>query len=408
MAAISRRHVLAASAGLVACPAFIRKLGAAPPPIRIGMLVSLTGSSGAEEQDQLRGAEIAVAEFNAQGGLDGRMAELVIRDDDRHSPDAAAARARELIQKENVAALTGALDTRAQTAVDAVVREHKILFNATGPGDAIAEPPAYSPFTFHEAPSLYMSIGAVARYAFARFGKKAMLLASSDAFGQGATRIAKKIAKEAGAEVVSEITTPAGTADFSAYLPHLETARADVLLLLNTGRDQMLAARQATDLGLKNRLHIVAPALSFFGRIVGGPETYDGVMGVSPYYWSLEEAIPSAQAFNNKFRKANLNIEPSDHAAVAYSAARSILEAAHAAGSVEPAKLADALRSTRYDHYKGPQSYRECDRQSVQRIFLLTSLGMGETRHDVFNIIGGEGPDSKLLGDCARDSSVPD
>ena len=48
-------------------------------PIKVGFPTPLTGPFGTEAQDQVRCAEIAIKEFNESGGLNGRMAELLVR-----------------------------------------------------------------------------------------------------------------------------------------------------------------------------------------------------------------------------------------------------------------------------------------------------------------------------------------
>ena len=67
-------------------------------PIKIGFPTPLTGAFGTEAQDQVRCAEIAVKEFNESGGLNGRMAQLLVRDD-KLNPGEAATRTLELIEK---------------------------------------------------------------------------------------------------------------------------------------------------------------------------------------------------------------------------------------------------------------------------------------------------------------------
>ena len=48
--------------------------------IKIGFIVPLTGAFSVEAQAQVKGAELAVKEFNDAGGLKGRRAELLVRD----------------------------------------------------------------------------------------------------------------------------------------------------------------------------------------------------------------------------------------------------------------------------------------------------------------------------------------
>src|SRR5690606_38204018 len=97
---LSRRSILkstaAGAATLAVGPALFNIAHAADDTIRIDSPVPLTGPYGAEAQEQARCAQIAVDQFNAAGGLDGRMAELLVRDD-KLKPGEAATRTLELI-----------------------------------------------------------------------------------------------------------------------------------------------------------------------------------------------------------------------------------------------------------------------------------------------------------------------
>ncbi len=89
---ISRRRLLttaSAGAALAVSPFRINLLQAEEAPIKIGFPVPLTGPYGAEAQDQVRAAQLAVAQFNDAGGLNGRKAELVVRDDKLNPGEAA-------------------------------------------------------------------------------------------------------------------------------------------------------------------------------------------------------------------------------------------------------------------------------------------------------------------------------
>src|SRR4030088_2950234 len=95
---ISRRRLLTtASAGavLAASPFRINLLQAQEANIKIGFPVPLTGPYGTEAQDQVRAAQLAIAQFNDAGGLNGRKAELVVRDD-KLNPGEATARTVEV------------------------------------------------------------------------------------------------------------------------------------------------------------------------------------------------------------------------------------------------------------------------------------------------------------------------
>ena len=92
-AGLSRRKIIkgaAAGAGVLAASPFLLNIaGAAGDTIKIGFPVPLTGPYGSEAKEQALCAQMAVDEFNAAGGLNGRMAELLVRDDKLKSGEAA-------------------------------------------------------------------------------------------------------------------------------------------------------------------------------------------------------------------------------------------------------------------------------------------------------------------------------
>ena len=61
-----------------------------------------------------------------------------------------------------------------------------------------------------------------------------------------------------------------------------------------------------------------------------------------------------------------------------------------------------ALENLKYDFYKGPQSYRKCDHQSVQSLIMLQSKAANQVRdkNDVFDVIGIDNGSEKMLRSC--------
>src|SRR5690606_9674936 len=105
-------------------------------PIRIGLPVPLTGPYGAEAKDQVRNAEIAVKEFNEAGGLDGRKAELLVRDD-KLNPGEAATRAIDLIEKDHANFIVGGLSASTQLSTNNVTKQRKVIYISISQSDAI-------------------------------------------------------------------------------------------------------------------------------------------------------------------------------------------------------------------------------------------------------------------------------
>lgn len=398
---LSRRRLLTTAAmSALAAPAVLRGARAQSDTIRIGFPVPLTGPYGAEAQDQARAAELAIAEFNKAGGLDGRMAELLVRDD-KLKPGEAATRTLELIEKDKVHFVVGSLSASVQLAVNEVTKARGIIYDSISQSDSINEAQDFSKYTFHEALNPHMTAGAVARHVFEP-GQKVAFLTADYAYGYEMVRGFQVVGEEVGVEVLDDIRHPLGTADYSTFLPRIQAMAPDVLCICNFGRDQLNSIKQAVAFGMKQQMRIAVPVLLYNQRLAGSADDFEGVIGGANYHWTLEETVPSARAFNDAYRQAYDGAVPSDYGAYGYVSVRSLLEATRIAGTTGTDAVIAALEGLRYDYYKGPQYFRGCDHQSVQSVLIVASKKKADMRneHDVFDILHIETPDEAHLRSC--------
>ena len=91
-------------------------------PIKLGLVAAITGPSAVSGESITRGLTVAMEEINANGGVNARPLELVIRDDES-TPAKGVAAARELIEKEKVALVFGGLDSPVSLAMLPVFHE---------------------------------------------------------------------------------------------------------------------------------------------------------------------------------------------------------------------------------------------------------------------------------------------
>jgi branched-chain amino acid transport system substrate-binding protein len=400
---ISRRRLLttaSAGAALAASPFRINLLQAQEATIKIGFPVPLTGPYGAEAQDQVRAAQVAITQFNDAGGLGGRKAELLVRDD-KLNPGEAATRTLELVEKEKVNFVVGSLSAAVQLAINNVTKERGIIFNSISQSDAINEAADFSKYTFHEALNPHMTAGAVGRYAFGKFGKKVAFLTADYAYGHEMVRGFLEVGKAFNIENLGDIRHPLGTTDFSTLLPRIQALKPDILCISNFGRDQQIVLKQATDFGVKKTTQIIAPLLSHASRVAAGPQAFEGVVGGCSFYWGIEDKFASTKAFNEAFRKMYDGKLPTDYGALGYGGVRTVLAAVTNAGSVDTDKVIAALEALKYDYYKGPQYYRKCDHQSVQSVLVIQSKSKDmRNESDVFDVISTEEPNEANLRSC--------
>jgi branched-chain amino acid transport system substrate-binding protein len=399
-----RRLIQAGMAGvaLSSAPFAVNIVRAQGAPIKIGFPVPLTGPFSAEAQDQVRCGELAVKEFNDNGGFNGRKAELLVRDD-KLNPGEAATRTLELIEKDKIDFIVGSLSAATQLSINAIARERKVIFNSISQSDAINEVKDFSPYTFHEALNPHLTAGAVGRYAFPKFGKRVVYLTADYAYGHEMVRGFERAGKALGTTTLADIRHPLGTADFSSFLPRIQALNPDVLVMVSFGRDLINACKQATDFGLKEKTRIITPVLTLIARQAGGAEAFEGVIGGNSYYWGMEDSVPAAKAFNDKYRKAHGGAVPSDYGALGYAGVRAVLQGVIDAKSTESLKVSDAMGRMKYNFYKGDQFYRKCDHQSVQSVIVVESKSKGmKDKNDVFNIVATEAASETNLRSCTE------
>lgn len=402
----SRRAVLGAAgagAAVALSPFGFSIARAQADSVRIGFPVPLTGPFGSEAQEQVRCAQIAVDEFNAAGGLGGRKVELLVRDDKLNAGEAAT-RTLELIEKDKVHFVVGALSAAVQLAVNEVTKARGVIYVSISQSDSINEAKDFSKYTFHEALNPHMTAGAVGRYVFPKHGKRVAYLIADYAYGHEMVRGFKRAGEAFGMQTVEEIKHPLGTQDYSTFLPRIQAARPDVLCICNFGRDQLNSVKQATDFGVKKTTRIAVPVFLYAQRRGGGAGAFEGVVGGMNYHWTIEDKVASAKAFNDKYRKLHNGAPPSDYGAYGYAGVASLLAAVKGAGSTDTNKVIAALEALKYDLYKGTQYYRGCDHQSVQSVLIAESKPQAKMRNefDVVDIVHVEAPDEKNLRSCAE------
>lgn len=99
---LNRQMLLgAASALILACSAGMAQADV----VKIGVLAPVTGKAAADGQEMVNGAQLAVDELNANGGIDGNTFELVVGDVGDASADAVATAAERLLGDRDMGAI---------------------------------------------------------------------------------------------------------------------------------------------------------------------------------------------------------------------------------------------------------------------------------------------------------------
>jgi branched-chain amino acid transport system substrate-binding protein len=95
--------------------------------VKLGLVAAMSGQSAKAGEAIVRGLTLAAEEINAKGGVLGKKLELLMRDEESN-PAKGVIAARELAQREKVAALFGGLDTPVSLAIVPFVNSAKVPF----------------------------------------------------------------------------------------------------------------------------------------------------------------------------------------------------------------------------------------------------------------------------------------
>jgi len=220
--------------------------------IKIGFPIPLSGPGAVYGKPILAGAQMAVAEINAKGGLLGRQIELISRDS-KANADEAVRLARELIIKDSVDFLAGTLTSAEAPAVSTVAKENKIVFVApTSKSTILTDPQHIHPYIFRVASNTDVEgmagAGQMARW---KDVKTVATIAPDYAYGRDsiAAFIAELKKVRPDIQIVDQQWPKFGEPDFTAFITAQMGKKPDAVYCSEFAGDFVTFVKEATPLG---------------------------------------------------------------------------------------------------------------------------------------------------------------
>src|SRR5215472_7982865 len=234
---------------------------AAENTIKIGFPLPLSGPVSVYGVPVIKGAEMAVQEINAKGGVLGRKLELLERDS-KANADEAVRLARELIIKDNVDFLIGTLTSAEAPAVSTVAKENKIVFIApTSQSTILTDAAHIHPYIFRVSSNTDVE-GLAGATLMAKFQdvKTVATIAPDYAYGRDAIAafIAALKKQRPDIQIVDQQWPKLTEPDFTAFITAQMSKNPDAVYCSLFAGDFVTFAKQATPRGyfkaIKNRL----------------------------------------------------------------------------------------------------------------------------------------------------------
>jgi branched-chain amino acid transport system substrate-binding protein len=227
---LSRRLLLAGAAFILtaAVPAF-----AADDTVKLGLVAAMSGQSAKSGEAIVRGLSLAIDEINAKGGLLGKKVELLVRDDESN-PAKGVIAARELVQREKVAAFFGGLDTPVSVAIVPFANQSKVPFiGVWAAGTAITRNGAAENYVFRVSAVDALVDVALVDYAARKYSaKKPGMILINNPWGESNEKGLKAALETKSMPFAGVEKFETGDVDVVPQLTRLKDAGADTLFLV--------------------------------------------------------------------------------------------------------------------------------------------------------------------------------
>jgi branched-chain amino acid transport system substrate-binding protein len=350
--------------------------------VLIGLAGPLTGPSARIGKDLENGAQLAIADANAQKPtLNGKPVTFkLLSEDDQSDPRTAVAVAQRLVD-EGVAGVVGHWNTG--TSIPAARIYHDAGIAQVAP---VATGHGYTQQGFDTSFRVMGHDDDGGNYAgqYAVKELKAKRIAVIDdrtAFGQGLADEFIKSLQAQGVQPVSREYVDDKTVDFSAVLTTIRSKNADLIFFGGVDSQAAPLARRLKQLGMNAQLMGAGGFVSQTFLTLAQKEG-DGVVALEPGL-PLEQ-MPGGKAFEQAYRdRYKTHIEL--HAPFAYDATRVLIAAIEQAGSADPADYLPKLRAIRYQGVTGTIAF---DAQG----------NLQQPSFTLYQVVGGKWQPQTVLG----------
>jgi branched-chain amino acid transport system substrate-binding protein len=355
-AGMSVRGLIATLPFALATALFIAVPAQAQDSVKLGLVAAMSGQSAKSGEAIVRGLSLAIDEVNAKGGVLGKKVELLVRDDESN-PAKGVVAARELVQREKVAAFFGGLDTPVSIAIVPFANQSKVPFMGVwAAGTPITQNGAAENYVFRVSAVDDLVDVALVDYAMKKYGaKKPGLILINNPWGESNEKGLKAAlaAKSLSAVGIEKFET--NDVDVVPQLTRLKQAGTDVLLLVAN------VAPSAQVVKSLDRMSWNVPIVSHWGPAGGRFTELAGPSAAKVHFIqtfsfsgnSNPKALAVLDALKKKYPeiKSLADVTPAVGIANAYDALHLTALAIAKAGSTEGPKIREAFYAT--DKYDG-------------------------------------------------------
>jgi len=337
--------------------------------VTIGAVFPLSGGVAFYGTESRDGAQLAMEQVNAAGGVLGKKFNLLAEDDEGDGAKAVNAITK-LITRDKVSFVLGSSTSGATQAMTPLAQSSKVILispsatnvNITKVGDFIFRACFIDPFQG--------VVGADFAYDTLNSRRAAILYDAGADYNTGLAESFRNQFKARGGQVVADEAYQSGDVDFNAQVTRIRAATPDVVYLPNYYNDVSLQAKQLRAQGINCAL-------------VGG-DGWDSLTDnagdeILNSFWSsgfaADTTDPRGVAFVKAFQ-ARFNREASQFAALGYDTMMLVIDGIKAAGSFDPTAVKNAMAKINGPYVTGNIRY-DSDRNPIKGATILEIVRQG-------------------------------
>lgn len=332
---------LAGTASARSAPALPAPAPAADP-IKVGHYGSMTGKEATFGQSTDNGIRLAVEEYNAAGGFNGRKIDIITYDTKGESSEAGKAVTR-FVTSDKVTAVLGEVASTLSLAGGAVCQEKGVpMISPSSTNPSVTRGRDYVFRVCFIDPFQGLVVAKFARENL-KAAKVAVLYDQAQTYSKGLRDEFKKHFTAMGGKISEDQAYSSGDQDFSAQLAKIRATNPDAIFVPGYYTEAGNIALQARKLGIK------VPLLGGDGwdseqlAKIGG-EAIEGCYYSNHY--ASDQKGELVEAFVKKYQ-SKFGSTPDGLAALGYDAANILFDAMKRAKSLEGKDLRDAIAATK-------------------------------------------------------------
>jgi len=325
--------------------------------IKIGLIQPVSGPAAYNGKNTVDGARLAEAELNAAGGVLGKKVEVLLQDG-KADPAESLNAAEKLLDRDKVSVLIGAWASSATLAVMPLVQRYEVpLIVETSTAEKITE--AGNPWVFRIASNSKIDADTLQPYLVSKLGlKKVAFMAANNDFGRAVVNNWSRVLAPQGATVVATEYHKPGETNFAPTLTKLKNSGADSIVITSDSSTLSNIIKQTYEMGMNDRNRIVTSGFPAETIVqLAGKEAAEGVM-VQNYFaphapppGKEQEFAAFAKNYRARYPSSGQGVDA--NVAAGYDAVRLAAAAVARAGSDQPAKVRDALKTIQFDGLTG-------------------------------------------------------